>query len=298
MTLSDYLNSIGKTPLLSGDEEIILGTHVQRMMEILESGRDCFTDDEKRIIKVGTKAKKRMVEANLRLVVTIAKKSKLQSHMKMEDLIQEGTIGLIRAVEKFDPKRGYKFSTYAYWWIRQAISRASQTQELEIKLPAHIQKTVRQVGEVELRLQSKLNRNPTLKEISIEMGGDEDKIKYALNHKPNIVSFDAGYLLHDGDDDSSGSRSHSWSANYSVTDDSEIEEAEDHGSKMDMVMLVLNSLAEEDRQIICRRYGIGCQVQTLKQIAADTNLSQQAVSERVRTLTAKMRKFIKMFAYN
>jgi DNA-directed RNA polymerase sigma subunit (sigma70/sigma32) len=123
-TLRDYLNQIGKIPLLTAAEEIELGHAIQRMIAVQT---DQPSKAEQRILRIGRRAKERMIKGNLRLVVGVAKKYKhLTNRLTMHDLVQEGNIGLIRAVELFDPARGYKFSTYAYWWIRQGIMRSIQ----------------------------------------------------------------------------------------------------------------------------------------------------------------------------
>ena len=139
--LRDYLNQIGKIPLLTAAEEIELGNSIQRMMPLLD--KPDLTKDEQKIIRIGKRAKKRMVQGNLRLVISVASKyNKMTSRLSMQDLIQEGNIGLIRAVEMFDPSRGYKFSTYAYWWIRQGITRAIAEKSRTIRLPIHITETL------------------------------------------------------------------------------------------------------------------------------------------------------------
>ena len=146
-----YLRDIGRIPLLEHDEEILLGRQVQRMMEIkavkelaspetdedLAAVLDITLKELKRELRDGEKAKDKMVTANLRLVVSVAKKY-TKRNMELLDIIQEGTIGLVRGVEKFDPGRGYKFSTYAYWWIRQGITRAIAEKSRAIRLPIHV----------------------------------------------------------------------------------------------------------------------------------------------------------------
>ena len=151
-----YLRDIGRIPLLEHDEEIMLGRQVQRLMELekireelkVELGQeiddrtlcDNTSNDWKELrreLREGKKAKEKMVTANLRLVVSVAKKY-TKRNMELLDIIQEGTIGLVRGVEKFDPHRGYKFSTYAYWWIRQGITRAIAEKSRAIRLPIHV----------------------------------------------------------------------------------------------------------------------------------------------------------------
>ncbi len=122
-TISWYLESIGKFPLLTEEEELLLGRRVQEFMAIKESGAEPLSPSDKRVVRLGERAYKRFYESNLRLVVFIARKYNGRSNsMPLLDIVQEGNIGLSRAIEKFDPARGYKFSTYAYWWIRQAIT--------------------------------------------------------------------------------------------------------------------------------------------------------------------------------
>jgi len=165
-----YLRDIGRVPLLEHDEEILLGRKVQRMMEIEET-RDTYesnngtklTDKElaielgidykilRRELREGTKAKEKMVTANLRLVVSVAKKY-TKRNMELLDIIQEGTIGLVRGVEKFDPSRGYKFSTYAYWWIRQGITRAIAEKSRAIRLPIHVTENLNRLKKAQREL--------------------------------------------------------------------------------------------------------------------------------------------------
>lgn len=130
-----FLKSICREPLLTPAEEIELGNHVQRMMKIIqEDGEE--TEEMRKLLKLGRKSKERMMKGNLRLVVSIAKKYQGKG-LDLQDLIQEGSLGLERAVEKFDPTRGYKFSTYAFWWIRQSMTRAIATQGRAIRLPVN-----------------------------------------------------------------------------------------------------------------------------------------------------------------
>ena len=155
-----YLRDIGRVPLLSHEQEITLGRQVQEYMQVERAELELFeltgdkpsidelsnklnlsTSTIKKRLRAGQRAKERMVAANLRLVVSVAKKY-TKRNMELLDLIQEGTIGLVRGVEKFDPARGYKFSTYAYWWIRQGITRAIAEKSRAIRLPIHITETV------------------------------------------------------------------------------------------------------------------------------------------------------------
>ena len=164
-----YLRDIGRIPLLEHDEEILLGRKVQRLMEIKETKEELEVKDNeslaqvlgittkqlKRELRDGEKAKDKMVTANLRLVVSVAKKY-TKRNMELLDIIQEGTIGLVRGVEKFDPGRGYKFSTYAYWWIRQGITRAIAEKSRAIRLPIHVTENLNKLKKAQREL-SQLN---------------------------------------------------------------------------------------------------------------------------------------------
>ena len=155
-TLRDYLNQIGKIPLLTAAEEIELGHSIQRMIAI--GNKENYTKEEQRIRKIGIRAKNRMIQGNLRLVIGVASKYKhMANRVTLHDLVQEGNIGLIRAVELFDPERGYKFSTYAYWWIRQGIVRSLQVQDRIIKLPTGANDLLRKVRRYSDRKSTRLN---------------------------------------------------------------------------------------------------------------------------------------------
>ena len=190
-----YLRDIGRVPLLEHDEEILLGRKVQRMMA-LEGTRDTcescngvkLTDKElaeelsidykdlRRELRDGKKAKEKMVTANLRLVVSVAKKY-TKRNMELLDIIQEGTIGLVRGVEKFDPGRGYKFSTYAYWWIRQGITRAIAEKSRAIRLPIHVTENLNRLKKAQRELSQLNGRMPDVFQLAEELDLTVDEIK-------------------------------------------------------------------------------------------------------------------------
>ena len=188
-SVRSYLRDIGRIPLLKNDEEIELGRQVQRLMTLLEMKKELELDDEglaeamevsvkqiKREMRAGVRAKDKMVISNLRLVVSIAKKY-TKRNMELLDIIQEGTFGLIRGVEKFKPSLGYKFSTYAYWWIRQGITRAIAEKSRAIRLPIHITENLNKLKKAQ-RVLSQLNGEmPTVKQLAIELELSEDDIK-------------------------------------------------------------------------------------------------------------------------
>jgi len=221
-TLSDidlvrsYLRDIGRVPLLSHEQEITLGRQVQNLMvlENIESELESDLGEKpdinlfaekaglspvqlKKKLKSGRRAKERMVAANLRLVVSVAKKY-TKRNMELLDLIQEGTIGLVRGVEKFDPSRGYKFSTYAYWWIRQGITRAIAEKSRSIRLPIHITEMLNKLKKGQRELSQELSRTPTLKELSEYVELPENDVKDLMSRAGQPVSLET--KIGDGED--------------------------------------------------------------------------------------------------
>jgi len=187
---SDYLNQIGKIPLLTAAEEIELGNAVQRMMPLLK--KQDLTKEEKKIIRIGERAKRRMIQGNLRLVVGVAGKfNRFTNRLTIQDLIQEGNIGLIRAVEMFDPTRGYKFSTYAYWWIRQGIIRASQVQDRVIKLPSGASDALRKIQKFSLEYMREHNKPPTIEQCAELIGMQPKTVRDYLQNAFDVTSLDA-----------------------------------------------------------------------------------------------------------
>lgn len=184
-----YLNEIGRYPLLTKAQEVLLGTQVQAWMNILE--KEEHNKEDLKIIKIGKKAKEKFINCNLRLVVNIARK--YSSHCRtldLMDLVQEGNIGLARAVEKFDPTRGYAMSTYAYWWIRQAIQRAIQTTDASIRLPVSFYDLNLKIKKTTEELGQRLKRQPTIYEIAEECQVDVDTLKMALEAPRVLISLD------------------------------------------------------------------------------------------------------------
>ena len=211
-----YLRDIGRVPLLSHEQEITLGRQVQDLMtlETIESELhsdlgekpeiDLFaqragisTAQLKKKLKSGRRAKERMVAANLRLVVSVAKKY-TKRNMELLDLIQEGTIGLVRGVEKFDPARGYKFSTYAYWWIRQGITRAIAEKSRSIRLPIHITEMLNKLKKGQRELSQELSRTPSIKELSDYVELPENDVKDLMSRAGQPVSLET--KIGDGED--------------------------------------------------------------------------------------------------
>lgn len=172
------MNQAGRHHLLTADEEISLARQVQAWVEIRDDVGDTPTLAQRRIIRRGERAFRRFFEANLRLVVKIAGMySRRVQFMSMGDLIQEGSLGLIRGIEKFDPQRGYKFSTYGYWWIRQAITRAIEQQERTIRLPVHMNAALNKIRFYAAEFEGERGRPPTLSECAAFIGMTEDQVR-------------------------------------------------------------------------------------------------------------------------
>ena len=175
-----YLREIGKIPLLTAEEELALA---------------------QKVVAGDKRAKDKMAEANMRLVVSIAKRYSGRG-LDFLDLIQEGNTGLLRAVEKFDPDKGFKFSTYATWWIRQAITRAIADQARVIRIPVHMVETINKLLRTQRRMTQELNREPSIEELAKELEMEPEKVEYVIKIKQDIQSLDAGVGRDDEDADS------------------------------------------------------------------------------------------------
>ena len=186
-SLSDFLGEIGRHELLTPEQELTMGREVQAMVALNErcqqsggNGPECeYSSAEKKTLKAGERAKNQMITANLRLVVNLAKRYQGKG-LDLLDLIQEGTLGLTRAVEKYDPKRGHRFSTYAYWWIRQGLNRALSTQSRTIRIPVNINEKLTKLRAAKSRLMQELGVHPSTNQIAKQMKIPSEEVEELL----------------------------------------------------------------------------------------------------------------------
>ncbi|MCP9809579.1 sigma-70 family RNA polymerase sigma factor [Cyanobium sp. HWJ4-Hawea] len=282
-----YLATIGREPLLTPAEEIELGNQVQAMMAILEEGDRELTEKEKRTIKIGKRSKARMMKANLRLVVSVAKKYQSKG-LELLDLIQEGSLGLERAVEKFDPTRGYKFSTYAFWWIRQSMTRAIACQSRTIRLPVHLSERLTAIRKVSLDLAHKLGAMPSRSEISEEMGISIEELDSVLRQSLTTSSLDAPI---------NGDEGRSFLGDL-IADNSEEEPLErvERGMHQEQLGRWMSHLSDQERQVLHLRFGLeGAERHTLAEIGRLLDVSRERVRQvelkalrKLRNLTRRM----------
>lgn len=190
-SIKDYLNSIAKYPLLTPQQEIQLGRRVQRLIELQSIDRP-LTNTEQREVRSGERARQQFIQSNLQLVVHVARKYDKRNNKTLEllDLIQEGNIGLARAVELFDPSRGYKFSTYAYWWIRQGITRALVSNDAIIKLPIGVHEMLYKINRTIQDLSHQLGYQPSMTKVAEEIGMDAADLSNLLRQTYTVTSID------------------------------------------------------------------------------------------------------------
>jgi RNA polymerase primary sigma factor len=273
--VSWYLSSIGREPLLTAAEEIELGNQVQLMMQLLEEDRDSYSVLEKKKIRIGKRSKERMMRANLRLVVSVAKKYQGKG-LELLDLIQEGSLGLERAVEKFDPTRGYKFSTYAFWWIRQSMTRAIASQSRLIRLPVHLSERLSLIRKVSLELAHKLGALPSRREIAEALQMPIEELDGLLSQALTTSSLDAPVNGDEG-------RSFLGDLIADSSNEQPLDRVE-RGIHQEQLVRWMAHLSEQERQVLNLRFGLeGEDRHTLADIGRLLNLSR----ERVRQLELK-----------
>ena len=291
-----YLRDIGRIPLLEHDEEILLGRKVQRLMEIKGIESEMETKDQadlarvlgitskqlRQELKEGERAKEKMVTANLRLVVSVAKKY-TKRNMELLDIIQEGTIGLVRGVEKFDPGRGYKFSTYAYWWIRQGITRAIAEKSRAIRLPIHVTENLNRLKKAQRELSQINGYMPDVFQLAerLELTVDEIKDLMCKARQPTSLEIKIG-------------ENRDTSLMDLLEDETQLPSMllEQSCIKEDIRSLI-SDLPEMQSAVISMRYGIGEEVvepMSMTAIGQVLNMSR----DRVRTLENKALKALRI----
>ncbi len=284
-----YLKEIGKVPLLNPDEEIVLaqamsaGNEAKAKLDELEERRrngetpDITPEEEaqlRKVYKKGESSKQKLAEANLRLVVSIAKRY-VGRGMLFLDLIQEGNLGLIKAVEKFDYTKGYKFSTYATWWIRQAITRAIADQARTIRIPVHMVETINKVIRVSRQLLQELGHDPSPNEIAAEMGMPVEKVREILKIAQEPVSLETPI----------GEEEDSHLGDF-IPDEgaSEPSEAASFTLLKEQLMDVLSTLTPREEKVLKLRFGIeDGRTRTLEEVGKEFNVTR----ERIRQIEAK-----------
>ena len=275
-----YLKEIGQVPLLSSDEETVLAIKMDTGLKAKErlDHSENLTVAEKEILKkeyeIGSNARNRLIEANLRLVVSIAKKY-VGRGMQFLDLIQEGNMGLMKAVEKFDHTKGFKFSTYATWWIKQSITRAIADQARTIRIPVHMVETINKTGRVSRQLLQELGREPTPAEIADKMGVSVDKINEIQQISQDPVSLEKPI----------GEEEDSRLVDFIEDNDTPSPSSQAEANMLnDKLKEVLDTLTPRENEVIRRRYGLDDgKPKTLEEVGKEFNVTR----ERIRQIEAK-----------
>jgi len=284
--VADYLKQIGRHPLLTATEEIEYSRQIQAMLALQAEHPDAttYTRQQRVVIRRGKRAKERMIVCNLRLVVTIAKKYlKRCTTMEMLDLVQDGNMGLSRATELFDPSRGYKFSTYAYWWIRQSISRGLQDRDRIIRLPIHRHEKVVKAKAYMNHQQAITGKIPTIAECAQAIGIEIEDLQTSLVMAQDVCSLDSR---------AAGNADHSPIIDL-IPDQSSLHQDDDYLLERDILHDAINMLSEDEQDIVRKYNGLGGEPKlTLSELGKERGVSREAIRQKHTKAMNKVRQQI------
>ena len=280
-SMGAYLKEIGRISMLTHEEELTEARKVRRYLQLLEMPQDTWTDPEaEQIISEGRRAKASMIQANLRLVVSVAKKY-MNRGLNLMDLIQEGTLGLERGVEKFDPTKGFRFSTYAHWWIRQSITRAIANQGRSIRLPIHIIERLNAIKKAQRQISQQKGRTATAEELAATLEISPEAVRKLLEQTRHPLSLDV--IL--------GSEQDTELADLLESDVPSPEVGMSQTLLRDSLEGVLCELSSRERLVIEMRYGLnGIAAQSLSEIGATLGISRERARQLEATALRKLRK--------